>query len=94
MDLPENGEAPPASLASSSPYRVPEGGRLVFRYKLFTTDGFMRGDVLVVLPNGGGEAVIARNIPVMGTARQAKAIGDYAKLFPEPIPVLGSDNGS
>jgi hypothetical protein len=70
---------------------VPEGARLLFRYTLFVTDGFMRGDVSLLLPNGDGEQVIARNVPVTGTSRTAKAVGDYGKLFPEPIQVEASE---
>lgn len=80
-------KVPPASLASLEPYPVPPGGRLVFRYVVYTTDGFMRGDVSVAFANGTEEQVIARNVPVMGTSRRAKAMGDYGKIFPEPIAV-------
>jgi hypothetical protein len=82
-----NGGAPEASLASLTPYAVPAGARLAFRYIGSATDGFMRGDVLLVFPNGGPAQVIAHSIPVMGGSRQVKAMGDYAKIFPEPIPV-------
>lgn len=82
-----NGGAPEASLTSLTPYAVPAGARLAFRYVVSTTDGFMRGDVLLVFPNGGPAQVIAHGIPVMGGSRQVKAVGDYAKIFPEPIPV-------
>ena len=82
-----NGGAPEASLASLTPYAVPAGARLAFRYVVSTTDGFMRGDVLLVFSNGGPTQVIAHGIPVMGGSRQVKAMGDYAKIFPEPIPV-------
>ena len=80
-------EVPPASLASPEAYPVPEGARLIFRYTVFVTDGFMRGDVSLLLPNGDGERIVARNVPVTGTSRNVKAIGDYGKLFPEPIEV-------
>lgn len=80
--------APPASLASASPYSVPEGGRLVFTYTHYTTDGWARGDVAVAFPNGTPPQVVARNVPVMGGARNAKAVGDWAKIFPEPLPVV------
>lgn len=81
-------KAPLASLATLEPYRAPAGGRLGFRYIVETTDGFMRGDVVVAFDNGTEERVVAHNVPVMGSARHVKAVGDYAKLFPEPIPVL------
>ncbi len=81
-------KVPPASLAALAPYPVPAGGRLGFRYVVETTDGFMRGDVVVAFGNGTEERVVAHNVPVKGSARQVKALGDYAKLFPEPIPVL------
>ena len=85
-----NGILPAASLASLTPYAVPAGGRLAFRYSRSTTDGFMRGDVLVEFPNGGTEHVVARNVPVMGSSRLVKAIGDWAKIFPEPIRVAAA----
>ena len=81
-------QVPPATLASLEPYPVPPGGRLGFRYIVETTDGFMRGDVVVAFGNGTEERVVARNVPVTGSARQVQAMGDYAKVFPEPIPVL------
>jgi hypothetical protein len=88
-----NGGVPDASLASLTPYAVPAGARLAFRYVVSTTDGFMRGDVLLVFSNGGAAHVIAHGIPVMGGSRQVKAIGDYAKIFPDPIPVAsGSES--
>jgi hypothetical protein len=59
----------------------------VFRYIIYTTDGFMRGNVSLVFAHGAEERIIARNVPVQGSARQVRAIGDYARLFPEPIPV-------
>lgn len=86
-------EIPQASLASMEPYPVPSGAHLEFRYVVYTTDGFMRGNVCVVLPNGGGSVVVARNVPVTGTASQVKAMGDFGKLFPDPIPVAESPNG-
>jgi len=61
---------------------------LAFRYAVYTTDGFMRGDVLLLGPDGGTIHVIAENVPVQGSSRQARLVGDYARLFPEPIPVL------
>lgn len=81
-------QAPRATLSSHEPYKVPRGARLAFRYTIYTTDGFMRGDVLLLGPDGGTIHVIAGNVPVQGSARQARVIGDYARLFPEPIPVL------
>ena len=83
-------KAPRATLASQEAYPVPEGARLAFRYVVYTTDGFMRGDVTLVDSRGAETRVIARNVPVRGSARQVRAIGDYARLFPEPIPVQGS----
>ncbi|MFQ5599244.1 MAG: hypothetical protein ACE5G2_01680 [Candidatus Krumholzibacteriia bacterium] len=92
--MPFDAELPPASLASLDPYPVPDGARLQFRYTCSTTDGFMRGDVVVVFENGGPKQVIARNIPVMGTSRTARAVGDYAKIFPDPIPVARAENAA
>ncbi len=83
-------EIPRASLASMDPYAVPAGARLVFRYGIFTTDGFMRGDVCLILDNGGPPHVIAKNVPVTGTSSKVKAMGDFGRLFPDPIPVLPS----
>lgn len=85
-------EVPRASLASMDPYPVPPGARLVFRYGVFTTDGFMRGDVLLVLRNGGPTHVVARNVPVTGTSSKVKAMGDFGRLFPDPIPVLPNED--
>lgn len=86
-------EIPKASLASMEPYAVPAGAHLEFRYIVYTTDGFMRGDVSVVLPNGGGSHVVAENVPVTGTSSRVKAMGDFGKLFPDPIPVAPASNG-
>ena len=85
-------EVPRASLASMDPYAVPKGGRLVFRYGVFTTDGFMRGDVCVVFANGGDPHVVAGNVPVTGTSAHVKAMGDFGRLFPELIPVLPGED--
>lgn len=81
-------EIPPASLASSAPYPVPAGGRLVFAYERFTTDGWSRGSVQVVFDDGRHGQIIARNVPVVGNGTLARALGDYAQLFPEPLPVV------
>ena len=72
---------------------MPEGARLEFRYIVFTTDGFMRGDVMLVFANGVEERRIAHNVPVQGSARQVRMVGDYARLFPEPIPVQPDVDG-
>jgi hypothetical protein len=82
-------EVPPASLASLVPYPVPMGGRLVFTYERWTTDGWSRGSVRVVFEDGRPARVVARNVPVIGDARTARALGEYARLFPEPLPVAG-----
>ena len=81
-------ELPPASLASWAPYPVPEGARLVFSFTRNTTDGFQRGQVSVVFPNGRPSQVIACNLPALGGTRQAKIVGDWSKIFPEPLPVV------
>ena len=85
---------PPATLASVSPYPVPEGCKLVFSYTRYTTDGWPRGDIAVVFPNGTPPQVVARNVPAMGGARSAKAVGDWSKLFPEPLPVVPAASGA
>ena len=77
-----------ASLASMDPYPVPEGARLVFRYGEFMTDGFMRGDVCLIWQHGSTPQVVAANVPATGTSSNARVIGDFGKLFPEPIAVL------
>ena len=81
-------KAPRATLASPKAYPVPEGARLAFRYVVFTTDGFMRGDVTLIGVEDAEPRVIAHNVPVQGSARQVRVMGDYARLFPKPIPVL------
>ncbi len=81
-------EIPAASLASAAPYPVPAGGRLVFVYERFTTDGWSRGSVRVVFDDGRPAQVVARNVPVVGDGKQARALGDYTQLFPEPLPVV------
>jgi hypothetical protein len=83
-----------ATLAAQEAYPVPEGAHLAFRYIVFTTDGFMRGHVLLVDAQGVEKSVIARNVPVRGSARQVRVMGDYARLFPEPIPVLHNHSES
>jgi hypothetical protein len=83
---------PRATLASPQAYSVPDGAHLAFRYVVFTTDGFMRGDVTLVDAHGEVQRVVARNVPVQGSAHQVRVIGDYERLFPEPIPVL-QDHG-
>ena len=78
---------PPATLASMKPYPVPEGAKLVFRPTRFTTDGFLMGDVCVVFGEGDPGQVIAATIPAVGGPRTVRALGDYARLFPDPLPL-------
>ena len=78
----------PASLDDSSPYPVPEGGHLVFETINFTTDGWQRGLVRLVFSDGRPNLVVAPNIPASGGPRTVKALGDWAKIFPEPLPIL------
>jgi hypothetical protein len=82
-------EIQPASLASTGPYPVPTGGHLAFAYERWTTDGWSRGIVSVVWDDGRPPSVVARQVPVVGDATTVRALGDYAHLFPEPIPVVG-----
>jgi len=77
----------PATLASGKPYPVPPGAQLAFRVIGTTTDGWMRGDVLVIFPNGSPPRIVARAIPASGGSRTVKVLGDWAKIFPEPLPV-------
>jgi hypothetical protein len=67
---------------------VPEGARLVFTYTTYTTDGWHCGEVRVEFAGGGPAQVVARRLPVRGNAHTVKAIGDWAKIFPEPLPVV------
>ncbi len=76
---------PPASLADTGPYRVPKGARLVFHYGVYTTDGFMRGDVH--LQHGAETRIIARNVAASGDAERAQVLGDWARIFPNPMAV-------
>ena len=76
---------PPASLADTGPYHVPKGARLVFHYGVYTTDGFMRGDVH--LEQGGETRIIARNIAASGDAERVQVLGDWARIFPNPMAV-------
>ena len=85
--MPAETPVPPATLSSAAPYAVPAGGKLVFTYTRYTTDGWPRGDIRVVFSNGGPAPVVARNVPAVGGTRTVKAIGDWAKIFPDPIPV-------
>jgi len=77
-----------ASLASMDPYPVPAGAQLVFRYGEVMTDGFLRGDVCLIWHHGSTPHVVAANVPATGSSSQARVLGDFGKLFPEPIPVL------
>lgn len=79
---------PPASLASGAPYPVPEGAELVFTYTRFTTDGWPMGDVRLRRPGDGAGQVIAHNVPARGTSRTATMLGDWARIFPQPLPVV------
>lgn len=78
---------PSASLASMTPYPVPPGAKLVFRPTRFTTDGFQMGDVCVVFGEDDPGQVIATTIPATGGPRSVRALGDYARLFPDPLPL-------
>lgn len=78
---------PEASLASGAPYPVPAGARLEFHPTRRTTDGFLSGNVHVVFEGDRPSQVVARNVPTQGGTRAVKALGDYAKLFPEPLAV-------
>jgi len=75
----------PASLADSGPYHPPKGARLVFHYGVFTTDGFMRGDVLV--EQGAATQIVARNVAASGDTERVQVLGDWARIFPQPIAV-------
>ena len=75
----------PASLADSGPYRLPKGARLVFHYGVFTTDGFMRGDVHV--EQGAVTQIVARNVAASGDTERVQVLGDWARIFPQPIAV-------
>lgn len=77
-----------ASLDELTPYPVPEGGELVFEAINFTTDGWQRGLVRLVFQDGRPGLVVAPNIPASGGPRHVKALGDWAKIFPEPIPII------
>lgn len=79
----------PASLAALEAYAAPHGGRLVCRYTGSVTDGFARANVYVESEATGATALVARGVPVEGNAQQAQALGDYARLFPEPLTVVG-----
>jgi len=78
----------PASLDDNSPYPVPEGGQLVFETINFTTDGWQRGLVRLVFADGRPALIVAPNIPASGGPRAVKALGDWAKIFPEPLPII------
>lgn len=82
-------EIEPASLGSPGPYPIPAGGRLVFTYERWTTDGWSRGTVSVVWEDGSSPAIVARQVPVVGDTQTARALGDYTRLFPNPLPVVG-----
>ena len=77
----------PASLADTGPYRVPKGARLVFHYGVYTTDGFMRGDVHVEQAAGAETQIIARNVAASGDAERVQVLGDWARIFPDPLAV-------
>lgn len=83
-------EIPTASLASIAPFPVPAGGRLAFTYERFTTDGWSRGSVRVLFDDGRPAQVVAHNVPAVGDGKLAHVLGDYASLFPVPLPVAGS----
>ena len=76
---------PPASLADTGPYRVPKSAQLVFHYGVYTTDGFMRGDVH--LQQGAETRIIARNVAASGDAERVQVLGDWARIFPNPMAV-------
>lgn len=78
----------PASLDDLTPYPVPEGAELVFETINFTTDGWQRGSVRVVFSDGRESQIVAPNIPAAGGPRAVKALGDWAKIFPEPIRMI------
>ncbi len=75
----------PASLADTGPYRVPKGARLVFHYGVYTTDGFMRGDVHV--EQGAETQIIARSVAASGDAERVQVLGDWARIFPNGMAV-------
>lgn len=82
---------PEASLADGRAYPVPEGAHLELVPRRRTTDGFLRGDVRVVFPDGRAPHVVALDVPTQGGAGAVRALGDYAKLFPEPMPLATAD---
>jgi len=84
----------PASLDDAKPFPVPDGARLAFEIINFTTDGWQRGSVLVVFGDGRPSQLVAPNIPASGGPRVVKALGDWAKIFPEPIPILRRSNAA
>ena len=82
-------EIQPATLGSPGPYPIPAGGRLAFTYERWTTDGWSRGDVSVVWEDGRPPTIVAHQVPVVGNAQTVRALGDYARLFPDALPVVG-----
>ena len=86
--MPADVLAPRATLASPTPYPVPEGGRLVFLYSFDTTDGFHRGTVRVFFADGRPSQEVATLVPALGDTKSVRALGEYARLFPVPIEVI------
>jgi hypothetical protein len=83
-------EIPLASLNSGTPYPVPAGARLVFRYTQFTTDGWYRGDVCIDFMDGRPAQRVACNVPALGNGTFVRLLGDYTTLFPGDLPVAAS----
>jgi len=57
-------------------------------YERWTTDGWSRGAVSVVWEDGRPPTVVALQVPVVGNAQSVRALGDYAHLFPNALPVV------
>ena len=75
-------------------YPVPAGAKLVFRPTRFTTDGFQMGDVCVVFAEDDPGQVIATTIPATGGPHHVRALGDYSRLFPDPLPLEKPGRGA
>jgi hypothetical protein len=44
--------------------------------------------VRLVFADGRPDLVVAPNIPASGGPRAVKALGDWAKIFPAPLPII------